>query len=88
MDMITSHTHYTELIQYEGGNKMDNLKKSHSYLMREGFAVMVDENKGQWRTVAMFSGWIDAHNYLNRNVGANHGKVVHVKEIQGKTEDK
>jgi hypothetical protein len=66
---------------------MDNLKKSHSYLMREGFAVMVDENKGQWRTVAMFSGWIDAHNYLNRNVGANHGKVVHVKEIQGETDD-
>ena len=66
---------------------MDNLKKSHNYLMREGFAVMVDENKGQWRTVAMFNGWIDAHNYLNRNVGANHGKVVHVKEIQGKTED-
>ena len=45
MDMITSHTHYTELIQYEGGNKMDNLKKSHSYLMREGFAVMVTRTK-------------------------------------------
>lgn len=66
---------------------MEKYKESHNPLMREGFAVMVDENKGRWRTVAMFSGWIDAHNYLNRNVGANRGKVVHVKEIQGKTEE-
>lgn len=62
-------------------------ENSHNPLMREGYAVMVDENGGQWRVVAMFTGWIEAHNYLNRNVGANRGKVVEVKEIQGKVEE-
>lgn len=56
-------------------------------LMRDGFAVVVDENRDNWRVAAVFDGWIDANNYLYRTIGANRGKVVKVKELQGKMEE-
>ena len=62
------------------------LKPQYS-LMREGFAVVVDESMNRWKVVAVFEGWIDAHNYLCRNVGENRGRVVEVKELQGEMND-
>lgn len=55
-------------------------------LMRSGFAVIADEDIGSRRVEAVFNGWVEANNYLHRNVGANRGKVVEVKELQGKME--
>lgn len=62
------------------------LKPQYS-LMRNGFAVVMDKDMNRWEVVAVFEGWIDAHNYLIRNIGENRGKVVKVKELQGEMEE-
>lgn len=63
------------------------MTKPQFSLMRDGFAVVVDKDMNKWKVVAVFEGWIDAHNYLHRNIGENRGKVVKVKELQGEMEE-
>lgn len=63
------------------------MQKPQYSLMREGFAVVANECMNRWKVVAVFEGWIDAHNYLCRNVGENRGRVVEVKELQGEMDD-
>lgn len=63
------------------------MRKPQYSLMRDGFAVVVDENMNKRKVVAVFEAWIDAHNYLCRNIGENRGKVVEVKELQGEMEE-
>lgn len=66
---------------------MEECKKTHNPLMREGFAVVKDDGILPKRIAAIFDNYVDAHNYCCRVVGANNGTILQLKEVQGKVDE-